>query len=60
MGSAEFDSRPGHFDDMILEKSFQVPSRHSRDGNPNKAFAGIVRRVREVCKVLHRVGRQQM
>lgn len=60
MGSAEFDSRPGHFDDMISEKSFQVPSRHSRDGDPNKAFAGIVRRVREVCKVLHRVGRQQM
>lgn len=60
LGTAEFDSRPGHlFDDTISGKSFQAPSVYS--GDPNKGFAGIVPRVREnVCKVFQRIGKQQI
>lgn len=54
------DSRPGHlFDDVIAAKSFQFRSLYS--GDPNEGLDGIVPRVgKNVCKLFHRTGKQQM
>lgn len=41
MGSAEFDFRPGHFDDMISENHFRLLLGTAAMGTLTKALLGL-------------------